>query len=260
VGIVEALEFEQPRVVSLPMLIQLAVDTGAAENETEAVKSVYWLQELGWLGSVRTKGAWEFIPGSRAGVVGSGDRFLEFRAHLAVCPGWPGVLAMESAATVLGLAQHLPIREVVALPPDVALPKSLADWRRVSAVMPVQGFDRHDYLPTWNLEGLVAGIALRPSGYQDLPSLAQWLPDVGAKLRKDALLACLTSGSESVWQRAAYLARIAGAEEVAVAIMSEHPPRYPIWFGATRSGGVYDAVSKVSDADLSPYLSGGIGA
>jgi hypothetical protein len=32
------------------------------------------------------------------------------------------------------------------------------------------------------------------------------------------------------------------------------------WFGATRHGGIYDPTTKVSDADLAPYLDGGTGA
>jgi hypothetical protein len=260
VGIVEAMEFEQPRVVTLSMLTQLAMATGAAKDAAGAAKVAYWLQELGWLGSVRTKRAWEFIPGSRAGAIGSGDRFIEFRAHLAVHPDWPGVLAMESAASVLGLAQHLPDREVVSLPPSMSLPKALSEWRMVTAAMPAEGLDQHDHMPTWNLEGLIAGIALRPSGYQDLPGLAQWLPDAGSKLRKHELLACLVFAPESVWQRAAYLARVAGAEDVAAAIVNEHPPKHPVWFGATRNGGTHDPVTKVTDADLARYLEGGTGA
>jgi hypothetical protein len=104
---VERLELDQPRVVTMPELAQIAVETGASEPGDGPSKLVYRLQELGWLGSVRTKGVWEFIPGARAGAYSSGDRFIEFRAQHAAHPGWPGVLAMESAATLLGLAQRL---------------------------------------------------------------------------------------------------------------------------------------------------------
>lgn len=260
VGIVEAMEFEQPRVVTLAMLTQMAKESGVAQDEAGTAKLAYWLQGLGWLGSVRTKNAWEFIPGSRAGAIGSGDRFIEFRAHLAVHPEWPGVLAMESAASVLGLAQRLAAHEVVGLPPGSVLPKALSEWRMVTVATPAEGLDRRDYLPTWNLEGLIAGIALRPSGYLDLPGLAQWLPDIGAGLREQNLLACLTNAPASAWQRAAYLVRLAGAEALAVTLVTKHSPKHPIWFGATRNGGVYDPVTKVTDADLAPYLDGGVGA
>jgi len=260
VGLVEAMEFEQPRVVSLPMLTQMAIRTGAATNETGAAKMAYRLQDLGWLGSVRTQNTWEFIPGSRAGVIGSGDRFIEFRAHLLVHPDWPGALAMESAASILGLAQHLPDREVVTLPKDVALPKALSDWRRVTAPIWAEGRTLRDGMPCWNLEGLIAGIALRPSGYQDLSGLAQWLPDTGSQLNETKLMACLTCAPESAWQRTAYLVRVAGAPKIAASMIAQRPPRHMVWFGATRDRGTYDPVTKVSDADLAPYLEGGTGA
>jgi len=259
VGLVEAMEFEQPRVVTVQMLTQWSIETGAARDEAGAARLAYRLQDLGWLGSVRTKGAWEFIPGSRAGAVASGDRFIEFRAYFAVHPEWSGVLAMESAATVLGLAQHLPSREVVALPTGAA-PKALSQWRVVTVTIPEVGCEWRDHMPTWNLEGLIAGIAIRPSGYLDVPGLAQWLPAVGKNLRASALAECLNGRPGSVLQRAAYLARIAGADDVAGAVLSQRPPKHPIWFGATRSGGTYDPVVKVCDADLAPYLDGGIGA
>ena len=260
-GIVEQLELDHPRVITMPELARIAVETGACERAQDAPKLVYWLQGLGWLGSVRTKGVWEFYPGARAGAYGSGDRFIEFRAQQAVDPGWPGVLAMESAASLLGLAQHIPDREVVALPRTSALPKAMTGWRCVTVDLPPQGRDIHDGLPHWNLDGLVAGIAIRPSGYTDLAGLAQWLPDVGSQLDGDVILACLQHTPASAWQRAAYLARIARAPSVAGIILTAHPPVAPAWFGGTRAAGAhYDPVTKVSDVSLHPYLEGGVGA
>ncbi|MDR0592060.1 MAG: hypothetical protein LBG60_02135 [Bifidobacteriaceae bacterium] len=43
---------------------------------------------------------------------------------------------MESAATVLGLAQHLPEREVVALPPGDRPPRAMSEWRTVGIGLP----------------------------------------------------------------------------------------------------------------------------
>ena len=67
----------------------------------------------------------------------SGDRFIEFRARHAVDPECGGVLAMESAASVLGLAQRIPEQEVVALPDDEPFPKAfVGDWRYVRIEIP----------------------------------------------------------------------------------------------------------------------------
>jgi len=242
-------------------LARLAVETGACDSENNAPTVAYWLQNLGWLGSVRTKGVWEFNPGSRAGAYGSGDRFIEFRAQQAANPGWPGVLAMESAASILGLAQHLPEREVVAIPRGFNLPKALSGWRSVTANLPPEGRAISDDLSHWNLDGLLAGIAIRPSGYQDLAGLAQWLPDIGPQLHAETIMGCLQDAPAAAWQRAAYLARLAGATTVANSLLTTHPPTTPAWFGGTHAAGArYDPVSQVSDCALAPYLEGGVGS
>jgi len=261
VGIVEQLELDQPRVVTMTGLARIAVATGACDSEDDAAKLVYWLQDLGWLGSVRTKGVWEFNPGSRAGAFGSGDRYIEFRAQQAAHPDWPGVLAMESAASILGLAQHLPEHEVVAIPRGFTVPKALSDWRSVTADLPPEGLAISDDLPHWNLDGLLAGIAMRPSGYQNLAGLAQWLPGVGLQLHAEIIAACLQGAPVSTWQRAAYLSRIAGADSVANHLLEAHPPTTAAWFGGTRTAGArYDPVTQVSDSALAPYLEGGVGS
>jgi len=109
------------------------------------------------------------------------NRYIEFRAQRSVDPTWSGVLAMESAASVLGLAQRLPTREVVALPPNAPFPKALAgEWRYVRVELPEAGLTTVNGLPSWTLEGLIVGIAARPSAYKDVGGLGQWLPEAAA--------------------------------------------------------------------------------
>jgi len=260
-GVVERLEIDQPRVVTMRELARIAVDVGACSDIADAPKLAYWLQTLGWLGSLRTEGVWEFLPGARAGAYGSGDRFIEFRAQRAVYPWWPGVLAMESAASLLGLAQRLPTSEVVALPAGVALPKALSVWRYVTVALPDSAQVERDGLVYWSMTGLIAGIAFRPSGYRDLAGLAQWLPEAGAQLDQSILMEALEAAASSVRQRAAYLARLAGADAVAMALLAGHLPVRPVWYGPTRAAGArYDPVTGVSDGDLAPYLTGGFGS
>jgi len=260
-GIVEHLELDQPRVVTMPELAQIAVDVGACTMTNDASKLVYWLQDLGWLGSLRTKGAWEFIPGARAGAYGSGDRFIEFRAQRAVNLGWPGILAMESAAGLLGLSQRLPDCEVIALPSQVALPKALSEWRRVTVELPESAYMERDGLVYWTATGLIAGIAIRPSGYKDLAGLAQWLPEVAAQLNPEALIKALESAAPTALRRAAYLARLAGVDEIVATLLGGCSSAGTVWFGPTRLAGAHhDLVTGVSDGDLAPYLTGGYGS
>jgi len=82
---------------------------------------------------------------------------------------------------VLGLAQRLPTREVVALPPNAPFPKALAgEWRYVRVELPEAGLTTVNGLPSWTLEGLIVGIAARPSAYKDVGGLGQWLPEAAA--------------------------------------------------------------------------------
>jgi hypothetical protein len=256
--IIERLELDGDVVVSAARLGEVVRDVGGNEDPR---RLAYELQRAGWLGSLRTRGAWEFLPAARGGAYGSGDRLIEFRAQLAVNPTWPGVLAMESAASVLGFAQRLPEREVVALPPDVPPPKAFAgEWRVVTVVLPAQGTAMIDRLPTWNLEGLLAGIAIRPSGYRDIPGLGQWLPERAASVNIDVLVGLIAPFTSSAQQRAAYLLAAGGNSEASTLIVRRFPPRGVARFGPRRPGGVFDAATQVNDTVLFPYLTVGTGA
>src|SRR5680860_518014 len=103
--VLEALELDQPRVVTADGLAHLARGQGI---DIDGVQLAYELRRLGWLIGLRTKGAWEFVPGARAGRFGAGDRYIELRAALAVGAEFQGALAMESAAVALGLAGRVP--------------------------------------------------------------------------------------------------------------------------------------------------------
>lgn len=258
-GIVELLELEQPRIVTLSMICSLAQTLNQDADSLEVARRLaYRLESLGWLGRLRTRGAWEFLPGARAGAYSSQDRLIEFRAQMEVNPDWRGVLAMESAAMLLGLAQRLPVSESVALPSDEALPKAMSSWHKVSLNQSKQGLTVIDGLPTWNLEGLLAGIAMRPSAYHDLVGLAQWLPEISKDIDTEQLMACLENAPLSAWQRAAYLTALAKADDTTNELLAKRPPKAPIWFSANRNGGLYHSASKVSDADLAPLLKAGV--
>ncbi|SHI58455.1 hypothetical protein SAMN02745244_00650 [Tessaracoccus bendigoensis DSM 12906] len=127
--VVEQFELDGDVVVTIERLGSVMRQIGVGDDPR---RLAYELQRSGWFGQLRTRHAWEFLPGARGGAYGSGDRFIEFRAQRAIRSEWPGVLAMESAASVLGLAQRIPEQEVMALPDDAVFPKALGgEWRRV---------------------------------------------------------------------------------------------------------------------------------
>jgi AbiEi antitoxin C-terminal domain len=260
--IVEQLELDGDLLVTLTRLADVMADVGVSADEPNVRQLAYELQRGGWLGRLRTRGAWEFLPGARGGAYGSGDRFIEFRAQHAVDPAWGGVLAMESAASVLGLAQRIPRKEVVALPADARFPKALAhDWRYVRIATPPLGVASLNGLRSWNLEGLIFGIAARPSAYEDVAGLGQWLPEAAARVDVEVLIAMLRQMKTTTRQRAAYIVGAAGNDAARAAMIATYPPSETVWLGPRVAGeGVYDAETNVNDTLLHPYLSVGTGS
>lgn len=256
--IVEQLELDGDVIVTPSRIAEVSHHTGATAN---ARTIAYELQRAGWLGSLRTRGAWEFLPGARGGAYSSGDRFLEFRAQKHIEPNWPGVLAMESAASLLGLAQRLPEREVVSLPAGVDLPKALVgEWRRTSVLMPPVGCTTVDQLPVWNREGLITGIAASPAAYRDLPGLGQWLSDGVQQVETRTLVTLLQDFPRTVSQRVAYLLVVGGNVAASSDILDVYPPKEVAWFGKRTTGGKFDRHTRVHDTALQPYLTVGFGA
>jgi hypothetical protein len=259
--VIEQLELDGDLLITPDRLATAVRHAGHEANETEVRRLAYELQREGWLGQLRTRHAWEFLPGARGGAYGSGDRFIEFRAQRAVDPTWRGVLAMESAASVLGLAQRLPEQEVVALPAGQAFPKALARaWRYVRIQLPEAGLTTTNGLPSWNLEGLIVGVAMRPSAYKDVAGLAQWLPQAAETVDVDTVINLLASTARATAQRAAYMLGSVGNHKARAAIIASYPASETVWLGPRVAGkGLFDAETRVNDTLLHPYLSVGTG-
>lgn len=256
--VVEQLELDGDVVVTVD---RLAAVMRQLDLSGDPRRLAYELQRDGWLGRLRTRHAWEFLPGARGGPYGSGDRFIEFRAQRAVDPTWGGVLAMESAASVLGLAQRIPEHEVVALPDDEPFPKALAgDLRYVRIELPSSAITTVNGLPTWDLEGLLVGIAVRPSAYRDVAGLGQWMEASALQLDVTKIIGLLEPMGAAVRQRAAYLLwasdNVAGAEEIVAA----YPPTETAWLGPRQAGGYFESLTKVNDMLLFDYFSIGTGS
>lgn len=256
--VVEQFELEGALIVTVESLTELM---GPGTSETTARQTAYDLQRTGWLGRLRTQNAWEFLPAARGGPIGSGDRFMEFRARQATDPHWPGVLAMESAATLHGLAQRLPAQEVVALPRDATLPKAFAgDWRSVQLDLGPEGTTRVNGLPVWTIDALLVGIAARPSGYQDVAGLGQWLELATRQADIDDVASLLLSQNAATRQRAAHLFSATCVDDKADRLLRIYPPSQPVWFGPRTTGGHYDSQAMVNDTLLAKYLTIGVGA
>lgn len=256
--VIEQLEIDGALIVTAADLARLS---GPRTSDEAARQVAYELQRTGWLGRLRTRNAWEFLPGARGGPIGSEDRFVEFRARKATDPDWRGVLAMESAATLHGLAQRVPAQEVVALPKGALLPKAFAgEWRSVCIDLGPPATTNINGLPTWTIDALLVGVAARPSGYRDVAGLGQWLEFGAHRADAAAIIALLESQNAATRQRAAYLFSATLFHEKADEVLRAYPPRQPVWFGPRTTGGHYDRDSLVNDTLLWDYLSIGVGA
>jgi hypothetical protein len=168
---------------------------------------------------------------------------------------------MESAASVLGVAQRIPEQEVVALPDDEPFPKALAgDWRYVRLDMPSEGIADVNGLQSWSFNGLLVGIATRPSGYRDVPGLAQWIETSGDRVDEVIIKRLLNGSPDSVRQRVAYLLVLMDTQESARRVLEDFSPRMTTWFGPRQPGGRFDPLTKVNDTLLAPYLGVGEGS
>lgn len=256
--VIEQLELDGDTVVTAARLGAVLRQLDLAG---EPRRVAYELQREGWLGRLRTRHAWEFLPGARGGPYGAGDRFIEFRAQREVDPAWGGVLAMESAASVLGFAQRIPEQEVVALPDSLPFPKALVGaWRYVRVDLPVTAITTVNGLPTWGLEGLIVGIAIRPSAYRDLAGLGQWMVTVPGQVDVAKVLALLEPRRAGVRQRTAYLLSASGDRRAAEAIVASYPPTQTAWLGPRQPGGRFDPTTQVNDTLMGSYFTAGTGS
>lgn len=256
--VVEQLELDGDVVVTVNRLASVMRQFGLSG---EPRRMAYELQRGGWLGKLRTRHAWEFLPGARGGAYGSGDRFIELRAQRAIHPEWPGALAMESAASVLGLAQRIPEREVVALPDNATFPKALGgEWRYVRVEMPEEGISKIDGLPVWDRESLIVGIGVRPSGYKDVAGLGQWLSASAYEVDAEKVMRLLAPMGAASQQRTAYLLQASGNLSGAQQVVTAYPPMETAWLGPRQQSGRYDPLTKVNDTVLYRYLSIGGGS
>ncbi len=247
--IVEALELEQPRVITTPEIGELARRYGIKSGASEVVRR---LRKRGWLLPSAVRGAWEFVPGSRAGRFTSGDPHAAFRGALALNPTFPGQLAYESAAWLLGLSSRQPVRHVISLPPSSRTP-SLASEYRVVRARPKLPTKIIDGLPVWTIESLLVGMAQHPTSFRDWPNVLEWLPQAVASVDPAKLARELDGQPRSVSTRTAYLLERGGAssdllKQPAFALPSDPPL---VYFGSRARPGHYVRKYNLRDAVLS---------
>jgi predicted transcriptional regulator of viral defense system len=251
------LELENPQIVTRQLLVR-AVNQAGVELPVDVVAER--LQRHGWLLPLRTRGAWEFAPGSRAGAFDSGDPFIELRATLARRPDFPASVAYESAVWLHNLSDRSPDRHVLSIRKSESVPHSLRDFR-VTRIQPV--LDRVEIrgLPVWSLESIVVLIGARPTSFGDWPNLDSWFGSAARRGDDETIVSELAHRSRAAWMRTGYLLERSGNDRLADRIRDAAPAGSgPFYLGARDRPGRYSSKWQVMDSLLSsPSSERGVG-
>ncbi|HVA29144.1 MAG TPA: type IV toxin-antitoxin system AbiEi family antitoxin [Candidatus Baltobacteraceae bacterium] len=192
------------------------------------------LQRHGWLLPLRTRGRWEFAPGSRAGAVPSGDPFIELRATLQR-RSLPVALAYDSAAWLQGLSARQPHKQVLAMPPTQRkLPPALSEFR-VTRIWSVLEPETKDNLPVWRVPTLLAKMAIVPHYYRDWPNVMEWLEEAFKRADLADLERELDVAPDPARIRLAYLADRANFKYLAQELIKKSRPKGLVYLGRNRA-------------------------
>lgn len=248
--VVEQLELFQPKILTLDQLSGYLTELGIHEDPAEVAHD---LQKLGWLLSLRTRGRWEFAPGSRAGALPSGDPFVELRATLQR-RDLPVALAYESAAWLQGLSSRQPHRHVLAAEPSLKkVPSALSEFR-VTRIWGTLEPDRKDKLPVWRVSTLLAKMATEPAGFRDWPNVMEWLRQAFQRADPFEFEQELSTAPDTARVRLAYLADRADFTQLAGELMRSAHPHGVTYLGRDRTRSRFIRDYNLVDSLLVPSV------
>ena len=242
--VVERLELDQPRVVTLRKLTEIAQEAGLATSPRLIAQR---MRQRGWLLPTGLRGVWEFAPASHAGPHSRGGPLLPIVAALALHPDLRTTVALSSAAWVHGLANRAPRQLEVAAVPGEHVPAGLR--RRVKILTFSARIESiwQKSVPIQQFETLLVHLAARPTQVSSWGDVAEWLGDVVAEADEAKILSELVDRPRAVWARLAYL--ISGmwpelAERLAAGVTSK------VWFGPRRKLRRHSQQWQVADSLL----------
>lgn len=229
-GILEELELRQPKVVTGKLLTE--VIARSSSNLTQRAAAERLVRE-GWLSPLRTRDAWEFIPGSRAGRYPSGDSWIELRALLARKPDAPVAVSFASAVWEFGYSTHQPTRPTLAHRPGWRTPRSLSDARSVSFQWRLDTWDKEG-LPVWQPATVVVAAASRPDCQEDWANADGWLPETMRATTPANVLREAAERGTATLVRLGYFAEWSGRHDIADALTPLLPEHLPVTFLGSR--------------------------
>lgn len=224
--VVTELELEQPTLVSLDDLAELARRHGLGTHVRELARR---LRVQGWLLPTGRPGVFEFAPGAHAGPYGHGDPFIQLRAELRAVPDLPVRLALVSALWAHGLADRAPDRHEVSLPPRAPAPAPLRRAFRLVRFDPRCVATDLNGVPSSTAATLLVHLAARPTDVHGWSQFGEVLPDLVERSTVEELREELTGRPATVQARLGYL-----LQGIATEVSEElglRPGRGTVWFG-----------------------------
>lgn len=250
--VMEELELRQPKIVTKEMLTDIL---RRRQIQLRPLDAANRLQKLGWLLTLRTRGVWEYAPASRAGAIGSGDRFIELRAALLRKPNLHIAVAYESAAWLHNLTRRTPIKDVVAIPKDTSPPPALRKTFRITRNTGRLVPALIDSLPVWRIETLLVMMGAHTAAFKVWPTVNEWLPEATQRINEELIFEELENRPRATWVRVGYLLEVAGQSDIADRIRGKSRPTGmgPYYFGSRWKSGSYSGKWDLIDSLLAPH-------
>lgn len=242
--VIAHLELEEAFLVTMDDLEAILERTSTSTATRLVAKR---LRDRGWLLPTETPGVWEFAPGSHAGPIGRGHPFREVLAASLAHGDLDIAVCLASALWTHRLLDRAPSKPEVAVPKGARIPKGLARAARVVR------YDRR--LPTVELRGtpvhrlesVLVHLADRPADVASWGGIRDALPELVARVDREALEHELEDRPATVGTRLAYLTQALApdfAERVA------NPGHGKVWFGPRAPLKRHDARFDVADTVL----------
>lgn len=223
--IVAALELDGAEFVTIADLTRLRADAGI---KTEVKVIAKRLRDLGWLLGTGQPGVWEFAPGAHAGPIGHAHPFRALSAALAASPELDAAVGLASAMWAQGLLERAPEPLVVAVRPNVVVPRGLSrvvdlvrfDWRLRPATI--------RSTPVHRPATILVHLAARPAQVTSWGGVLDALPDLVDGVDRAELEDELSERPAAVRTRLAYLVEgVAPQLSRSIAV----PGHGKVWFG-----------------------------
>lgn len=244
-GILEELELEQPAIVTVDRIAELAGGLGV---RTPARNIAARMLQEGWLLTTDQPGVYEFAPAAVGGPYSRSDPLTPLWAFLARRPDARVGLTFQAAAWARGLADRVPVRPEVAAATDV-LARQLPDALAGSIFAPRLPYETLRDVPVLATESIIVQMAARPTAVRSWASAHEWFPALAAEVEPEALRRELEGRPVAVHVRSGYL--LSGVRpDVAETIRRDAPPSSKTWFGPRRSLRRHNAMWLVADTIL----------